>query len=323
MQGLGSVLSAVPHDQGVSHLMRRTVLSAALAASALAAVPASSQAALYGFSEQQASMFSNPLYQDLKKVRVARYIAPYDLANDATAPGRDEGIFQPWYDAAVKAGDRILVSFYVDRDNPRKLPSNSTYKRQMQAFKAKFPRIESVSPWNEANKKAPGRFANPTAKQAAAYYKIARSVFKGKKIVGLDVLDEKNVKPTIKYIAAFKKALGSTPQPKIWGLHNYSDTNRFGSKRTAAVLKAVKGEVWLTETGGIVRFGNGFPYSESRATKALRFMFKLAKSNPRLKRLYIYQWHGDRPGALFDAGVVDAAGLSPRPGYAVVKKQLG
>lgn len=304
--------------------MRRSVLSVALAASALAAVPTTSQAALYGFSEQQASMFANPLYQDLKKVKIARYIAPYDVAADTDAPGRDLAIFKAWYDAALKAGDKMLVSFYVNRDKPTVLPSSADYKRKMKAFRTVFPRVESISPWNEANKKAPGRFANPTAKQAATFYKVARSVFKGKKIVGLDVLDENNVKPTVKYVKAFKRALGTTPQPKIWGLHNYSDTNRFGSNRTAAVLKATgRGEVWLTETGGIVRFGNGFPYNEARAKKALSFMFKLAKSNPRLKRLYIYQWHGDKPGALFDAGVVDAAGLTPRPAYAVIKKQLG
>jgi len=28
---------------------------------------------------------------------------------------------------------------------------------------------------------------------------------------------------------------------------------------TKAFLKAVPGEVWLTETGGIVKFGSGFP----------------------------------------------------------------
>ena len=42
-------------------------------------------------------------------------------------------------------------------------------------------------------------------------------------------------------------------KPRIWGLHNYRDTNkRKGQKPggTRRLLKTVKGEVWLTETGG-------------------------------------------------------------------------
>ncbi|WP_205697448.1 glycosyl hydrolase [Conexibacter sp. SYSU D00693] len=297
-------------------MLRRTALPAAVLA-ALAVAPAQSQAATYGFSEQQASMFSNPLYQALKKVKVARYIAPYDVATDA----RDRATFQRWYDAAQASGDKMLVSFYYDRDRVMHMPSSSEFKKQMKLFKAAFPAVESISPWNEANKKAPGRFANPSAKQAAGFYNVARSVFKGKEIVALDVLDQNNVKPTLTYIKQFKKHANGSP--RLWGLHNYSDTNRFGSKRTKAVLDAVKGDVWLTETGGLVRFGGSFPYNEQRAAKALKFMFKLAKSNKRLKRLYIYQWHGDKPDAVFDAGLVNALGTAPRPGYTVVKRELG
>ena len=105
----------------------------------------------------------------------------------------------------------------------------------------------------------------------------ARSVFKAKgcKIVALDVLDAANIKPTIGYIRKFMK-YAKKGKPRIWGLHNYSDTNRFQDKRTKAVLKLVPGEVWLTETGGVVNFGGSFPYSEDRAAKALTYMFKLA-----------------------------------------------
>ncbi len=47
--------------------------------------------------------------------------------------------------------------------------------------------------------------------------------------------------------------------PKIWGLHNYSDINRLESWRTRELIRAFGGQVWLTETGGIVQFGSGFP----------------------------------------------------------------
>ena len=82
------------------------------------------------------------------------------------------------------------------------------------------------------------------------------------------------------------------------------------------------GQIWLTETGGVVKLGRGFPYSISRAAKAVTFMFKLASSNPKIKRLYIYQWTGAPKGARFDAGVIGPDG-APRPAYAIIQQHLG
>jgi hypothetical protein len=309
--------------------MIRRIIVPSLMLSAFLAAPAVSNAALYGFSEQQSEMFSNPLYQQLDKVKVARYIAPFDVADDRTAPAgqhlRDRANFDRWLAGARASGDRVLVSFYHDRDRPLKLPSTKRYTQAIKAFKKVYPDVVEISPYNEANRDArkDKRFAGPSAKQAASYYLAARKVFTGKKykFVGLDVLDSTNIKSTVKYIRSFQRYTRSKPN-KIWGLHNYSDTNRFRNKGTRAVLAAVKGEVWLTETGGLVRFGRGFPYNEQRAAKALKYMFTLAKSNKRIKRLYIYQWHGSEPGSTFDAGVVGVDG-SARPSYDVIAGKLG
>ena len=284
---------------------------------ALLALPASSQAAYQtGFSEQQANMFTNPLFTDLN-TPIARYIVPWDFMSQS----RDKANLEAWLAGAKATGAKPLISFYVSRVKPLKLPSATQFKRMFKAFRKAYPSVKDISPWNEANAVRPGRFANPSAKQAATFYGIVKKSCKGCKIVGLDVLDSQDVKATVKYIKKFQKAAKRYGLPKIWGLHNYSDTNRFRNKGTKAVLKAVKGQVWLTETGGLVRFGRGFPYNEERAAKALRYMFKLAASNPRLKRLYIYQWNGSPLDSTFDAGVIGIDGR-PRPGYFVVKSKL-
>jgi hypothetical protein len=303
-------------------MIRRLLLPATLLGALLLAVPATSHATLFGFSEQQAAMFSNPLYKKLKKAKVARYIAPYDVAVDRNP--RDKALLDAWMAGARADGVRVLVSFYYDRDKPLKLPSVSRYTAAMKAFKAAYPDVRDISPWNEANRDArrEKRFAGPSAKVAAKYYLAARKVFKGSKIVGLDILDGTKINETLRYIRTFRKATRSHPN-KVWGVHNYSDTNRFTTSKTKAILRAVPGEVWLTETGGLVRFGRGFPRSETRAAKALKFMFKLAASNRRIKRLYIYQWTGDKPSAVFDAGLVAPDGKKARKGYAVVKRKLG
>jgi hypothetical protein len=296
--------------------MRRVFVLPCLIA-CLLALPAAAQARyITGFSENNPAMFDSPLYTALHTT-IARYVLPWDFFDRPA----DKGVFDAWVAKARLAGVRPLVSFYISRVKPKKLPSPTQYDRMFRRFRAAYPDIKDISPWNEANAVRRGRFANPSARQAATFYKLVKRRCAGCKIVGLDVLDSTNVAATVIYIKQFQRALGRSNLPKIWGLHNYSDTNRFRNKGTKAVLAAVKGEVWLTETGGVVAFGRGFPYNLSRAARALKYMFKLAASNPRLKRLYIYQWFGAPPGWSFDAGVVDLDG-TPRPGYDVVKAKL-
>ena len=62
----------------------------------------------------------------------------------------------------------------------------------------------------------------------------ARKVWPGKTIVGIDILDEQNVNKTIKFLKSFLRY--ASPDPKIIGFHNYSDTNRFSTTRTKRVL---------------------------------------------------------------------------------------
>jgi hypothetical protein len=196
----------------------------------------------------------------------------------------------------------------------------------------RFPKVTSWQPWNEANRgNVAHMFDSPSATQSARYYKamkdICHEVTKNCTIVALDILDQDNVKPTLTYVAQFKTQLRAlkVPMPQLWGLHNYSDTNRYSGTRTTAILGVVPGDVWLTETGGIVNFGGAFPNKNgsgnTRATKALTYMFKLASAHARIKRLYIFAWTGAPAKARFDAGLTDVAGL-PRPGYAVVCKHM-
>ena len=68
----------------------------------------------------------------------------------------------------------------------------------------------------------------------------------------------------------FQKAAGARRRI-TWGLHNYIDANLFRTRGTRALLKAVKGDVWFTETGGIVKRNNDstlkFPESTRNAAE--------------------------------------------------------
>jgi hypothetical protein len=294
-----------------------------------AAMPAVSQAASYktGVGDNNPAMFQSPYYKKLKS-RITRYIAPYNLV---TTPA-DLAVFRQWLAGANADHAQPLIAFYHSRVHGTKLPSVATYTADIKKFMKLFPSIKNYTAWNEENRGnvsigGGASYSSPSAKQAAAYYVALKKNCRGCTIVGLDVLDSANPKPTITYIHQFqadvRKAKSSLPT--IWGLHNYSDTNRFRDAGTKAVLAAVSGQVWLTETGGLVQFGGAFPNKNgaglTRANKAVAYMFKLAKSNKRITRLYIYNWFGGNASTRFDAGLVDQTGV-PRPAYYTVLKQL-
>jgi hypothetical protein len=183
---------------------------------------------------------------------------------------------------------------------------------------------------NEANHDSQPTWNNP--KRAAQFFLAFRTMCKRCSIVALDVLDQRGVD---RYIRRFYSALGSRKSlAKIVGVHNYSDTNRNRDSGTRMILQAVKAQnpraqFWLTETGGVAKFGTSFPCNpnnprraETRQAKAISFMFTLTKRFRRdIKRLYIYNFTGDDCEGRFDAGLVRRDG-TPRPAYDVVKRQL-
>jgi hypothetical protein len=286
-------------------------------------VPASQAALKVGISDQQPATFSNPLFAPLK-FTTARYITSYDVMDH---PQSRTALTQ-WIAAAQGAKQRVLISFEHSYQGAKakKAPSVAAYTKAIKKFHAAFPSVKDISPWNEVNRKIfksgttyQGQPIWNNPKRAAQYYMAAYKVFKGARIIALDVLDQANVASTVRYVQKFRRY--AKPTPKRWGIHPYSDNNRFSTKRTKALLKAtVRGEVWLTESGGIVKLGASFPYSPTRAAKALGCMFTGAKLSKRITRVYQYQFLGSPPLARFDAGLLNPNGTK-RPGYDVVLKR--
>jgi hypothetical protein len=177
--------------------------------------------------------------------------------------------------------------------------------------------VHLLQPWNEANSAT-----QPTGKhpeRAAAYFKALNSVCNTCVITAADVLDGSNL---TRWLHRFRAALKGTAVPQLWGLHNYSDTNRFRDEGTKRMLSLVPGQIWLTEAGGIVSFTTSdgrvaLSYDEQRAARAIRYLFRLAALSPRITRVYIYQWKIDFPGNRFDAGLVGPNG-KPRPALRIV-----
>ncbi len=279
-----------------------------------------------GIGDEQDEMFSNGLYLQLPTT-IVRYIVPYDAA----VRPRSLKWAREWISEAKTDHRRVLVAFYHSEQTPRSMPSVATYKKDVAKFIKDFPQVREYQAWDEANRgyvsDGSASFASPSAVQTAEYYQALKRDCTPCTVVGLDVLDNEAIGGTLAYVAEFKQEIYrlKTMMPTIWGLHNYSDLNHFQSWRTRDLVKAMGGQVWLTETGGVVKFGNAFPNKHGsgikRAAKVLKYMFGVAAAVPQIKRLYIYDWTGGTASTRFDAGLMNAHD-KPREGYVVVCRQL-
>jgi hypothetical protein len=223
---------------------------------------------------------------------------------------------------AFSARRGCYVNGHYSKAKACRAPSTSAYKSAVTRFRKEFPWVKTFTPWNEANHVSQPTHSSP--KRAAQYYDTLRRACKGCKVMAADVLDQSNV---TSWLRSFLRA--SHGRGRIWGLHNYKDVNRHQTKGLTSVLRTVPGELWLTETGGIVTFLPSFKTSYSRSSSATKYMFQLANrydsrrsgNRSKLTRLYVYRWFGEPAGARFDAGLVNADG-SPRSALTQFKKYV-
>jgi hypothetical protein len=294
----------------------RRLLCAAFAALALLALPSAASAApsAVGIGEQSAAIFASPAWDRLGAPDV-RYIAPWDAL--MTKWQRDE--MDTYMAAAENAGARVLLGFSHSRSRfksvRKSLPSPRRFRKVFLRFRARYPFINEYLTWNEANHRGQPTWNHP--KLAGRYYDILRNNCRECTIVGPSVLDSSKMPGWVKKVEkAAKHRIG------IWAIHNYIDANRFRTSGTRSLLRATKARIWFTETGGLVRRDNGsrieFAESPKHAVKATKWVLKLARLSPRVRRVYFYHWTAPMPDATWDSALTDRRGR-PRPAYTVVR----
>jgi hypothetical protein len=225
-------------------------------------------------------------------------LVPYDVLQDpARRPQLDA-----WMAGAKAQGIKPLVTFDRSVRRPRVNPTPAQMAAALKGLRARYRTIREVATWNEAN-------INKKPELVARWYRALRAACPACTVLGADLLDRPNVGT---WARRFVKAAGRTP--RVWGLHNYVDANRLSTTGTRRLLRAVRGEVWFTETGGVVRRNNGsavpFPTSAAHAAKATAFVFgRLARLSPRVKRVYVYHWNtGAGDARTWDSGLVGPDG---------------
>jgi hypothetical protein len=323
------------------------------------AAPAAAGAAkpVVGISDNRPAMLADPLFEQLG-TKKTRLVVSYN-AVEAGANGDDElsARVAPYLAAAEAQGIEVHVAFEHARgdaqeceDTPRasqcRLPTVAKYRQQVTRFLERFPTVNSITAWNEANHNT-----QPTSKDPRRAGQFARAAEEACKAVGrrctvvtMDVLDAASnpedtrnldYSRTVRFIKQLKKGYGK--RPEVCGIHNYADVNRFRTSGTRTLAKAMKcKEVWLTETGGFWKFASFWTKPTKRVgrcttnadcqVKAMKYLFaKTIKAAPNIRRVYVYNFYSGNDGR-FDAGIVKGSGETPngrkRPAYAVVKKHI-
>jgi len=271
--------------------------------------PAAPQRPIVGIGEQGAAIFKDKRFAELA-IKHARLVVPYD----ATRRRIERDLATVWIAEARRTGTEPFITFGHSRETPAKLPSVSEYRAAFRSFRRMFPDLLVYAPWNEIN-----HDSQPTAdapRRAAQYYNAMKAECPTCLVLAGDVLDQRGM---VRYLKTYQRHLEG--EPAIWGLHNYADTNRFRSSGLRDMLAAVKGEVWLTETGGLVQFGASFPRDEQRAARATAYALEQARANERVGRIYLYNWTGADAKARFDAGLIAPDGTA-RPAFDVLRREL-
>jgi hypothetical protein len=273
---------------------------------------------IIGIGDQQPDMFTSPRWKQLR-LRDARYIAPWDVLED---PGQ-LGLLDAWLRAAGRAHARAVVGFAHSLRSKRlaeTLPTWRQFQREFKRFRKRYPTVRDFIPWNEANN--PGALTANRPYKAAQYYDVIVRNCRGCNVAAADLLDGRNMIP---WLERFRRA--AHYKPRIWGMHNYTDANRFSTRGTSALLANTRGQIWFTETGGVVlrriyqgtRVIRTIRYGVKHATAGTEYALRLSCLSKRIARIYLYEWQPPRRPTSWDSGLLDPRGR-PRPAFYGVRK---
>ncbi len=270
-----------------------------------------------GIGEQHPAMFGDPRFKALS-IRYARL----SIGWDALESRPESRALATWLRDARADGVHPLISFEHSwiAGRHRRLPSAAQFARQFRLLHKRYPWVTDFAVWNEANYCGQPTCHSPGL--VAAYYRQARAACPFCNVLASELLD---VSGMVRWVDEVRHALGY--EPGLWGLHNYIGANRLSAASTKALLGATRGQIWFTETGGVVARHNhsahDFPESAAHAAKVTHFVFqRLVPLSPRITRVYLYQWNaGAGRREPWDSGLIGPHGTA-RPAFWVLVREL-
>ncbi len=280
--------------------------------------------AVIGIADEKADMFGDARFRALR-IRTARRSVAWDVFQYPFALAEVDD----WMQKARAAGVKPLITFGRSRINSRLhvIPTRAQMKATFKKFRAKYPWVRDYVASNESN------YSDPGVKRPelmAQYYLDMRKACRNCKVAAATLLEVPGKgweRSMARWVKRFVKA--AKHRPRYWAAHNYFSVNGLSLRGTKNMLKLTKkGEIWLTETGGLVArrstFNGKIPMKEGLAhsTRVMRWIFDtMLTVSPRITRVYLYHWNASTPNDTWDSGLVDANGRT-RASYDVLAAKL-
>jgi hypothetical protein len=288
-----------------------------IAGALLLAAPTTSHALVIGIADQKADMFDDPAFTELG-VRHVRINVAWDVLDGSW----QQQELDAWMRLARQRRVAPLVSFGHSRINRRSLPSVAEFTRRFRRFRARYPFVTTFATWNEAN-----HCGEPTCnkpKRVAQYWRSISRACRRCKIAAAELLDSATA---YKWTRSFRRH--ARREPRIWALHNYVEANRFRTSRLRRLLRITRGQMWLTEVGGIVKRRNrrgreatDIPESVTHAERVTRWIFEeLVGVHRRISRVYLYHWNSASAFDTWDSALIGPDGFR-RPAYWVLARAI-
>ncbi len=317
---------------------RRVPLAAALLASLLAAIIIASAAAAparaveLGIADSNATTLAERWWDGLAVQRV-RVVLPYDVALESVgaAGARRREEFDQLRESAAAKGVALTVSFGASADlrapsGAALAPTAQQFAEGFAAFRNAYPDITEISPWNEPNN--PDGQTYPLASDpalAAQLFLIVQSRCPTCTVIAGDFA---GIAGDDAYFNAYAAGLQGAI-PAVWAFHDHGDVNSFqtpngsDSARVARYyLSKLQGpyanaRIWINEVGARYRDAGGQLWGDDSQAQATQFLLGLATLDPRIDRIYYYNFSNQCTTAgrcaIQDRGLVSPAPMDGSP----------
>lgn len=306
---------------------RLVALAALLLALATSAAPA--HALELGVSDSDAATLADPSWSGLGVTRV-RIVVPYDVATTSGAAGAQRRAdFEQYLANAARAGVTPLVVFAPsvdvrapDTGDPL-APSADDFAAAFAAFRARYPQVTTIAPWNEPNNRDTSSYALGSQPQLAADYWL-RAKQQCPSACTLVAGDFAGIPGDDAYVDAYQAELAAAGAvPDVWAFHAYSDVNRFqvvgasDAPITRYYLSKLQGpwaasRIWIDEVGARWRDASGLVWGDASQRDAAELLLGLATLDPRIDAIYYYNW-SNRCATPAGCPVQDRGLVAPAP----------
>jgi hypothetical protein len=313
---------------GTSPLRALSLLLACLTAAALlAAAPAG--ALELGISDSDSSTLTEPSWSGLGISRV-RIVVPYDVATTSGSAGTQRRTdFEQYLANAARAGVTPLVVFAPSQDvrapgtDEPLAPSADEFAAAFTQFRASYPTVTTIAPWNEPNNRDTDSYALGSQPQLAAQYWLrAKQVCPS--ACTLVAGDFAGIPGDDAYVDAYQAELAAAGAvPDVWAFHAYTDVNRFqvvgasDAPVTRYYLSKLRGpwagaRIWMDEVGARYRDASGLVWGDASQRDAASLLLGLATLDPRIDEIYYYNYSNGCATA-GGCAVQDRGLVSPAP----------